>query len=104
MTTPSISRIYLRITDAYARIAPLAWFAVSLALLAAVAIVNPAKLGVYGWLVCKLTMAASLGYLFDRSAFSDACPANLEGIERAMAQTRRGTIIAATLIATGLMP
>jgi hypothetical protein len=80
------------------------WLIVSLVLLCAVTPVNPAKLGVYGWLVCKLTMAAALGYCFDLSGFPDARPAQLEGIEKAMAQTRRGTIIAATLIATGLMP
>jgi len=80
------------------------WLAVSLVLLALVAIVNPAKLGVYGWLVSKLSMAAVLGFGFDRAAFPDARPSALDGIERAMAQTRRGTLIAAALVAAGLMP
>ena len=80
------------------------WLLVSLILLGLVALVNPAKLGVYGWLVSKLSMAAVLGYAFDRAAFPRARPSQLEGIERAMAQTRRGTLIAAALVAAGLMP
>lgn len=81
-----------------------AWLAISLVLLGLVALVNPAKLGVFGWLVSKLSMAAVLGYAFDRAAFPAARPSRLDGIERAMAQTRRGTLIAAALVAAGLMP
>jgi cobalamin synthase len=100
-----VSTLYQRIAGAWSRIGSMGlWIAVSLVLLGIVALLNPVKLGVYGWLVCKLSMAAGLGYAFDVSSFPDASPAKLEGIERAMAQTRRGTIIAATLISTGLMP
>ena len=80
------------------------WLLVSLVLLALVAIINPAKLGVCGWLVSKLSMAAVLGFGFDRAAFPESRPSQLDGIERVYAQTRRGTVIAATLVAAGLMP
>jgi hypothetical protein len=97
--------IYTTFASAFSGLGAMwAWLIVSLVLLALVALVNPAKLGVYGWLVCKLAMAAVLGFGFDRAAFPDAGPSQLEGIERAMAQTRRGTIIAASLVAAGLMP
>lgn len=97
--------VFTRLAGAYASLGAMwLWLVVSLVLLGAVALFNPAKLGVYGWLVSKLSMAAVLGFGFDRAAFPDARPSQLEGIERAMAQTRRGTIIAASLVAAGLMP
>lgn len=97
--------ICTRLVGAYASLGSMwLWLLVSLVLLTLVALVNPAKLGVYGWLVSKLSMAAVLGFGFDRAAFPDARPSELEGIERAMAQTRRGTLIAAALVAAGLMP
>lgn len=97
--------ILTRLSGAYAMLGAMwLWLLVSLVLLGAVAIVNPAKLGVYGWLVSKLSMAAVLGFGFDRAAFPESRPSLLEGIERVYAQTRRGTVIAATLVAAGLMP
>ena len=39
----------------------------------------------------------------DRAAFRGADPAALEGIEKAMAQTRRATLVAAAMIAAGLI-
>ncbi len=101
----SIDYIFTRLSAAWASLGGMwLWLAVSLVLLALVALVNPAKIGVYGWLVSKLSMAAVLGFGFDRAGFPDARPSALEGIEKAMAQTRRGTIIAAALVAAGLMP
>lgn len=83
----------------------LLWVVLSLLLLAVIAaFLNPAKFGSYLWVVSKLSMAATLGYGFDRAAAPGGSPAKLEGIEKAMAQTRRATLMAAAIIAAGLMP
>jgi len=83
----------------------LLWALLSLLLLAVIAaFLNPAKFGSYLWVVSKLSLAAALGYGFDRGASWDASPSKLEGIEKAMAQTRRATLMAAAIIAAGLMP
>jgi hypothetical protein len=79
------------------------WVVVSLLLLAAVAPFNPFFLGSYAWAMAKISGAAALAYGFDLTAFRDADPARLEGIEKSMAQTRRATIIAAAMIAAGLI-
>ena len=81
------------------------WALLSLLLLVVIAVLfNPAKFGSYLWIVSKLSLAAVLGYGFDRGASPDARPSQLAGIERAMAQTRRATLMAAAIIAAGLMP
>lgn len=81
------------------------WALLSLLLLGVIAgFLNPAKFGSYLWIVSKLSLAAVLGYGFDRAASPDARPSQLEGIERAMAQTRRATLMAAAIVAAGLMP
>lgn len=81
------------------------WALLSLLLLAAIAAwLNPAKVGSYLWIISKLSLAAVLGYGFDRAASPDGRPSELEGIEMAMAQTRRATLMAAAIIAAGLMP
>lgn len=81
------------------------WALLSLLLLGVIAgWMNPAKFGSYLWIVSKLSLAAVLGYGFDRAANPDARPSRLDGIERAMAQTRRATLMAAAIIAAGLMP
>ena len=81
------------------------WALLSLLLLAVIAIwFNPAKAGSYLWIVSKLSLAAVMGLGFDRAAAPKQKPENLDGIEKAMAQTRRATIIAATIVAAGLMP
>ena len=79
------------------------WAAVSLLLLAAVAPFNPFFLGSYAWAMAKITGAAVVAYGIDVTAFRDADPAKLEGIEKSMAQTRRATLIAAAMIAAGLI-
>lgn len=83
----------------------LLWALLSLVLLAVIAFwLNPAKCGSYLWVVSKLSLAAVLGYFFDRAAAPGASPSKLDGIEKAMAQTRRTTLMAAAIIAAGLMP
>lgn len=81
------------------------WALLSLLLLGVIAgLLNPAKIGSYLWIVSKLSLAAVLGYGFDRAANPGAGPEKLEGIEQAMAQTRRATLMAAAIVAAGLMP
>ena len=79
------------------------WAVLSLVLLLIVAPINPMLVGSYLWALCKICAAASLGYGFDWAAFRDADPAHAEGIERAMALTRRATLMAAAMIASGLI-
>lgn len=80
------------------------WFVVSLALLLIVAPINPVLLASYLWALSKISAAAAVGYGFDWAAFRDANPKDLDGgIEQAMAQTRRATIMAAAMIAAGLI-
>jgi len=80
------------------------WFVVSLALLLIVAPLNPVLLASYLWALSKISAAAAIGYGFDWAAFRDFEPSRLEpGIEQAMAQTRRATIMAAAMIAAGLI-
>lgn len=102
-----------RLRAAYARFATLVddggrmllWALLSLLLLGVIAgFINPAKVGGYLWVVSKLSLAAVLGYGFDRAASPGASPSALDGIEKAMAQTRRATLMAAAIIAAGLMP
>lgn len=108
-----MSGITQRLSAAYQRFANtvdgggrmLLWALLSLMLLGVIAgLINPAKVGSYLWIVSKLSLAAVLGYGFDRAASPGARPADLEGIERAMAQTRRATLMASAIIAAGLMP
>ncbi|MHB1273635.1 MAG: hypothetical protein ACYCZD_12875 [Rhodanobacter sp.] len=102
-----------RLSAAYQRIANsidgagrmLLWAMVSVLLLLVIAFaLNPAKVGSYLWIVSKLSLAAVLGYGFDRGASPGELPHQLDGIEKAMAQTRRATLMAAAIIAAGLMP
>lgn len=79
------------------------WLAISLVLLGLVLLLNPAKLGSYLWFMSKLAGAASLGYGFDLAFFRDADPHKLDGLEKAMSQTRRATLIAASIIGAGLI-
>ena len=78
--------------------------ALSLVTLAVAVYVNPAKLGTYIYTVSKLTLAAVLGYCVDLAASPGASPDRLDGIEASMAANRRVTLMAAAIIAAGLMP
>lgn len=64
---------------------------------------NPAKIGSYLWVVSKLTMAAIIGEGVYR-AMSRRRPESSDALERSMAQTQRATLMAACIIAAGLMP
>lgn len=79
------------------------WVVISMLLLLLVVPMNPAKLGAYLWAMSKITGAAAIGYGFDWAAFRGRDPRYLDGIDGAMAQTRRATIIAAAMIAAGLI-
>lgn len=79
------------------------WLAISLMLLLAVALINPLLVGSYAWSASKITMAAAIGYGVDWAAFRGADPRYLDGIEKSMAQTRRVTLLAAAMIAAGLI-
>ena len=101
-----LSAIYVRLAASLEGFGMMAlWALLSLLLLLVIAVVfNPAKFGSYLWIVSKLSLAAVLGYGFDRASSAGNQPEQLEGIERAMAFTRRVTLMAATIVATGLMP
>lgn len=88
--------------DKLAAFGPLAL--ISILLLAVVAIwLNPAKAGSYLWVISKLSLASVMGEAFYR-AMTRKHPDTLDGLERSMAQTQRATLIAASIIAAGLMP
>lgn len=79
------------------------WAAISVVLLLMVLPLNPVLAGSYIWAAAKMSMAAAAGYGFDWAAFRHDDPKDKVGIEKTMAQTRRATIIAAALIAAGLI-
>lgn len=101
-----LTAIYVRLAASLEGFGMMAlWALLSLLLLLVIAVAfNPAKFGSYLWIVSKLAMAAVLGYGFDRAAAHNNQPEKLEGIERAMAQTRRATLMAAVILAAGLSP
>lgn len=83
----------------------LLWALFSVLLLALIGgFINPAKFGSYLWVISKLSLAAVLGYGFDRAASWDSRPNQLDGLERSMAQSRRALVMAAVIVAAGLMP
>lgn len=101
-----LTAVYVRLAASLQGFGMMAlWALLSLLLLLVIAVAfNPAKFGSYLWIVSKLALAAVLGYGFDRAASHENQPEKLEGIERAMAQTRRATLMAAAIVAAGLMP
>lgn len=103
---PRLIEVFKHLADSVTNVGRmLLWALLSLVLLAVIAwFLNPAKFGSYLWIVSKLSLAAVLGYGFDRAASPNDAPSSLDGIERAMAQTRRATLMAATIVAAGLMP
>lgn len=80
-----------------------AWVLLALALIAPVAVANPAKLLVGAWLAAKIIASALIGVALFRS-WDDPHVDQLEGIERAMAYTRRVTLMAAAIIAAAFAP
>lgn len=79
------------------------WFAISLVLLAVVALINPVLVASYIWAASELTLAAAIRFGVDMTVFRCADPRHLQdGLEKSMAQTCRVTLIAAAMIAAGL--
>jgi lipopolysaccharide/colanic/teichoic acid biosynthesis glycosyltransferase len=87
------------LTDTGARVL---WVLVFLILLAVVAAANPAKLLVFAWLAAKIIGAALIGVALFRTW--DVKPETVEGIEHAMAHTRRVTLMAAAIVAAAFAP
>jgi len=79
------------------------FFAASLVLLLIVAHYNSLLITSYLWAASKVTMAGAIGYTLDRAAFPNSDPRYLSGLEQSMAQSRRGVLIAAAMIAAGLI-
>ncbi|RPE81830.1 putative holin [Vulcaniibacterium tengchongense] len=100
----TLKKLFIRASEQLDRIGNVwLWALISLVLLALVVPLNPAKLGAYLWAISKISGAASVGYGVDWAAFRGADPRYLDGIEKAMAQTRRATLVAAAMIAAGLI-
>jgi len=99
-----VAVLFERIVSGFDRIG-FAWLLIALSVLILVAVVmlNPAKLGAYLWSISKLSGAAALGYGIDTAFFRGSEPRYLDGLEKTMAQTRRATLIAATVIGAGLI-
>lgn len=79
------------------------WAFLSIALLLPVAMFNWLLIPSYFWAASKVMMAGTVGYGLDWAAFRGADPRYLDGIEKSMAQSRRGVLIAAAMIAAGLI-
>lgn len=69
-----------------------------------VLILAPVKLGLALWGIAKLGMGGYAGYHIDRAIFPYARPHTLDGIEAGTAWKRRALIVAAAIIAMGLLP
>lgn len=72
--------------------------------LAVVLVLNPVKLGLLVWGLCKISLGATLGHLIDWTLFPDHDPGTQTGPAAGNAFTRRATIVAACIIAAGLIP
>ncbi len=104
MDTTKIERVKAAILGWVARIGHIwLFFAASLVLLLIVAKFNGLLITSYLWAASKITMAGAVGYALDRAAFPGSDPRYLAGIEQSMAQSRRGVVIAAAMIAAGLI-
>lgn len=80
-----------------------AWVLLALLLIGVVALANPAKLLVGTWLGAKVIASALIGVALFRT-WDDPRLDQLEGIERAMAYTRRVTLMAAAIVAAAFAP
>jgi len=104
MDTKKIERVKAAVLGWVARIGHIwLFFAASLVLLLIVAKFNGLLITSYLWAASKITMAGAVGYALDRAAFPGSDPRYLAGIEQSMAQSRRGVVIAAAMIAAGLI-
>jgi len=62
---------------------------------------QPVKIGLLAWLVCKISIAAYLGYWIDRLLHPRSRPGALRDIERMAAEKRRAFIVCACILAAG---
>ena len=69
-----------------------------------VLILAPVKLGLLLWGLARLGLGGYVGYHIDRAIFPYARPHTLDGIEAGTAWKRRALIVAAAIIAAGLLP
>jgi hypothetical protein len=88
------------LTDAHPGRAP--WIVACVVLLLIVTMVNPTKLISFLWIATKIIGAALIAVGLFRAW--DVHPETLEGIERAMAYTRRVTLMAAAIVAAAFTP
>lgn len=68
-----------------------------------VAWINPIKVGIALWGICKLALFAFAGDWCDSRIFPNADPDKLYGIEQGTAWKRKGLIVAAAIIFGGLL-
>ncbi len=100
--TPRITDLINKLRD-LARAYPL--LLLFLLTFAVVLMLNPAKAGLALWGVSKIALCAYLGYWADRLCFRpEDRPHVLDGISRGAAWKRRSLIVAAAIIAGGLIP
>jgi hypothetical protein len=71
---------------------------------AVVAFLNPAKVGLLLWGICKLAAFSFAGDWADARIFHDAQPEKLSGVEQGTAWKRKGWIVAAAIIAGSQLP
>ena len=69
-----------------------------------VAFLNPAKVGLLLWGICKLAAFAFGGDWADAQIFRDAQPEQLEGAAQGTAWKRKGWIVAAAILAGSQLP
>lgn len=79
-----------------------AWVIACVAMLLIVTFFNPAKFLAFVWIAAKIIGAALIGAGLFRTW--DVHPETLEGIERAMAYTRRVTLMAAAIVSAAFTP
>lgn len=93
-----------KLASAYRRatanpVATLAWITFTI-----VAVLNPVKIGVLIYGVCKLALFAHAGNWMDCRFFSGAQPDALIGVEQGTAWKRKALIVAAAILAGALAP
>lgn len=65
----------------------------------------PAKAGLAIWGIAKLACGGYTGYWIDRLSYRpESRPHRLDGIARGAAEKRRAIVIAASIVAAGLLP
>ncbi|HSX60247.1 MAG TPA: hypothetical protein VLF18_08620 [Tahibacter sp.] len=69
-----------------------------------VVFLNPLKIGLVLWGICKLALFAFAGDWCDSRIFPGANPSELTGIEQGTAWKRKGLIVASAIVAGALLP